>query len=473
MKDIVYITNEIRSGRIRIKQVLDHYFSEIDKTESQIQAWILIDRDSAYKKAEMIQKRIDAGEAVGRLAGIPIGIKDNICTAHMVTTCASGMLEQFQPPYSATAVSLLEQEDAIIIGKTNMDEFGMGNSTRTSYYKTTKNPHNLSKTAGGSSGGSAAAVAAGHIPVALGTDTGGSIRQPSSYCGVVGLKPSYGSVSRNGLIAYASSMDQIGPIATSVSDCKTIFEILSSYDKGDGSMCTCKPRLNPLSANLEGYRIGLLSDGQSQFYALFEKLKEAVIRQGAIIEDITFPLLDYGVPAYYILACAEASSNLERYDGIKYGYHSKEEHSLESFYQETRTDGFGWEVKQRVLLGTYVLSESFYEDYYKKALQVKALLTREWKRMFQTYDAVVMPVTSQTAPDSSKLSKSCAERYKEDRYTVPANLSGFPSISICAGRDKDKMPIGIQIMADAFCEDTVLQIAYGIEQSMSEEGCNR
>ena len=473
----------IKEGQITAVEATELVFDQISQKEKLYHSYITVDKEGALNRASEVQHRILAGELTGPLAGVPMAIKDNICTKGMRTTCGSKMLEQFVPSYSAHVVERLEEAGVIVIGKTNMDEFAFGSTTETSYFGPTCNPNNIEHVPGGSSGGSAAAVAGLECFAALGSDTGGSIRQPAAHCGVVGMKPTYGSVSRYGLIAYASSMDQIGPIGKTVEDCVAIFDIIAGKDDRDGTsvgpaykaggQAGSKVGNNPtLSKDVQGMRIAVpkvLLEGDLQ-----GEIKEAVLKAanyykkaGAIVEGIDMEYTRYAIPCYYIIACAEASSNLERFDGIKYGYRAADSLGLHDLYKKSRSEGFGSEAKRRILLGTFALSAGYYDAYYLKALQIKALIKKEWDTIFLKHDLILCPVTPTTAPKLGIQENHPMHRYLQDVYTVSANLAGLPGISIPYGKDKEGLPIGIQLMADCFQEETLFWAASCLEGSYS------
>ncbi len=425
----IEIAKKIKNGEISVEEVA---LEALERAEGDsCNAFITIcEREQVIDRAREVQAQIDSGELDGSaLAGVPIAIKDNICTKGIRTTCGSKMLENYIPSYSATVVERLEEAGLVIIGKTNMDEFGMGSTTETSFFGAVTNPHDPSRVAGGSSGGSAVAVAAGIVPIALGSDTGGSIRQPAAHCGVMGLKPTYGTVSRYGLVAYASSMDQIGPIATDEDDLIALYDIIKGPDKKDST-----------SVSIE--------DGNKE-------IKELKIGR---FEDLDLKLLDYAVPAYYIIACAEASSNLARFNGVKYGFRASEYDNLRDMYDKTFDEGFGEEVKRRIRLGEFTLSHGFYDQYYLKACKVRRLIHDEFKKAFEKYDVILMPTTTGIAPKLGELSSDPISMYKSDLYTVPINLVGLPAVSVPSGT-KDGLPTGIQIVGDHFSEKMLLRTA--------------
>ena len=469
----VELGKKIKSGETSAVEAAKESIASINKLESKINAFVtVIDEKKILEAADNVQKRIEAGELTGPLAGVPVAIKDNMCTNGILTTCSSKILGNFVPPYTATAVENLENAGAIIVGKTNMDEFAMGSTTETSFYGATANPWDTTKVPGGSSGGSAAAVAANEVPFALGSDTGGSIRQPSSYCGVTGMKPTYGTVSRYGLIAYGSSLDQIGPIAKDVADVAAALEAIASHDKKDS---TSVNRQNTeftkmLEGGVKGLKIVIPKDYFSD--GLNHEVRDAVLNAaevlkslGAEVEEFDLRLVDYAIPAYYVIASAEASSNLARFDGVKYGYRTPEYEELHEMYKKTRTEGFGSEVKRRIMLGSFVLSSGYYDAYYIKALKTKSLIKQAFNKAFLKYDCILGPVAPTTAP---KIGSSLADpisMYLGDIYTISANLAGLPGISLPCGFDKDGMPIGMQLLGDCFAEDKILRAAYAFEQT--------
>ena len=461
----------IRAKETTVPEIVASVFENIENNEKNINAYISLQKDEAMKKAEEIQKEFDAGKEMPVLAGIPIAIKDNICTKGLKTTCASRMLENFEPPYNATVVEKLEKQGAIIIGKANLDEFAMGGSTENSAFKLTKNPHNLECVPGGSSGGSAAAVAANEAVISLGSDTGGSIRQPSSFCGVVGLKPTYGTVSRFGLVAFASSLDQIGPIAKDVEDAAIMFNAISGHDAKDTTSVNMEhpDYTKALTKGVEGLKIGL----PKEFFGegINPEVKEVILnkveelkQKGAIVEEFSMPSIDRALSIYYIISSAEASSNLSRYDGVKYGYRSKDSNGVNDMYENTRSEGFGPEVKRRIMLGTYVLSSGYYDAYYNKALKARTLVINEFNKAFEKYDVIVGPTAPTTAFKLGEKVNNPLEMYLADICTVPVNIAGLPAMSVPVGADSNNLPIGMQIIGKAFDESKLLKVAYNIEQ---------
>ena len=467
----VELSAAIKEGKTTAVEAMQAVLSKIEEVEKEINAYVTIDKEGALKKAEEVQKKIEAGELSGPLAGVPVAIKDNMCTEGVLTTCSSKILNNFIPTFSAEAVINLEKAGAVMIGKTNMDEFAMGSTTETSAYGVTKNPRNTEHVPGGSSGGSAAAVAANECFFALGSDTGGSIRQPASYCGVVGLKPTYGTVSRYGLIAYGSSLDQIGPITKNVADCATVLEVITSYDKKDSTSIDRKDTdfTSALVDDVKGMRIGIPRDYFGE--GLDEEVKNAVLaaakefeKKGAIVEEFDLSLVSYAIPTYYTIAAAEASSNLERFDGIKYGYRAADAEGLHNMYKKTRSEGFGPEVKRRIMLGSFVLSSGYYDAYYLKALRVKAMIRKAFDEAFEQYDIILGPVAPTTAPKLGQSLSDPIKMYLGDIYTISANLAGIPGISLPCGKDANGLPIGMQMLANSFEEKKLIQAAYTYEK---------
>lgn len=466
----VSLGKKIKEKEISVREALDAVFAQIDQTEGRYHAYVTLDKEGAYKQADAVQEKIDKGELTGALAGVPVAIKDNMCTKGLLTTCSSKILENYIPTYTASAVQNLTDAGCVIIGKTNMDEFAMGSTTETSYYGVTRNPHNPDHVPGGSSGGSAAAVALNECFFALGSDTGGSIRQPSAFCGITGMKPTYGTVSRYGLIAYGSSLDQIGPMTKNVTDCAAVLETIASYDKKDSTSMKREKYdfTSALVRDVKGLRIGLPKDyfGEgldSEVKAAIFKAAETFRRMGAIVEEFDLGLVQYAIPAYYIIASAEASSNLERFDGVKYGYRTKEYSDLHSMYKKTRSEGFGSEVKRRIMLGSFVLSSGYYDAYYLKALKTKALIKQEFDKAFEKYDVILAPAAPYTAPKIGESLKDPLAMYLGDIYTVAVNLCGLPGITVPCGQDKAGMPIGIQMIGDCFGEHKILRTAAAYE----------
>ncbi len=472
----VSLGKKIKEKEISVREALDAVFAQIDQTEDRYHAYVTLDKEGAYKQADAVQEKIDKGELTGALAGVPVAIKDNMCTKGLLTTCSSKILENYIPTYTASAVQNLTDAGCVIIGKTNMDEFAMGSTTETSYYGVTRNPHNPDHVPGGSSGGSAAAVALNECFFALGSDTGGSIRQPSAFCGITGMKPTYGTVSRYGLIAYGSSLDQIGPMTKNVTDCAAVLETIASYDKKDSTSMKREEYdfTSALVRDVKGLRIGLpkdyFGDGlDSEVKAAIFKAAETFKRMGAIVEEFDLGLVQYAIPAYYIIASAEASSNLERFDGVKYGYRTKEYSDLHSMYKKTRSEGFGSEVKRRIMLGSFVLSSGYYDAYYLKALKTKALIKQEFDKAFKKYDIILAPAAPTTAPLLGSSLQDPIKMYLSDIYTISANLAGIPGLSIPCGKDKMGLPIGMQLLGGCFQEKTLLCAGFAYEKAREEE----
>lgn len=472
----VELGKKFKAKEISVVDAVKASIAQIEKMEKYVHSFVTIDKEGALRRAEEVQKLIDDGTLTGPLAGVPVAIKDNMCTKDMLTTCSSKILGNFKPTFTAEAVLNLEKAGAVIIGKTNMDEFAMGSTTETSYYGETKNPWNLKHVPGGSSGGSCAAVAAEECPYALGSDTGGSIRQPSSFCGVVGIKPTYGTVSRYGLVAYGSSLDQIGPIAKDVTDCATILEAIASYDPKD-STSIVREKYDFTSALVEdvgGMKIGIpkdyFRDGLDK--EVREKIMDAVKvleEKGAIVEEFDLSLAQYAIPAYYVIVSAEASSNLSRFDGVKYGYRTEEYDGLHSMYKKTRSEGFGSEVKRRIMLGSFVLSSGYYDAYYLKALRTKALIKQAFDNAFDKYDVIIAPASPTTAPELGKSLSDPLKMYLGDIYTISVNLAGLSGISIPVGTDSKGLPVGMQIIGNSFEEDKIIRAAYTFEQTRTYE----
>ncbi|MFT3982270.1 MAG: Asp-tRNA(Asn)/Glu-tRNA(Gln) amidotransferase subunit GatA [Lachnospiraceae bacterium] len=472
----VELGKRIQAKEVSVMEAVEAALSNIEEKDHQYHALITVDQEGAKNRAAQIQKRITSGELTGPLAGVPVVVKDNMCTKGILTTCASKILENFIPTYSAEAVYRLEEAGAILLAKSNMDEFAMGSTTETSYYGVTKNPNNPMHVPGGSSGGSCAAVALGECSFALGSDTGGSIRQPSGFCGVVGLKPTYGTVSRYGLIAYGSSLDQIGPIAKDVSDCAAVLNLIASYDKKDSTSFRRESYnfTSSLKADVSGMKIGIprdyLSDGiDAEVKAAILRAAEQFKRLGASVEEFDLSLVEYAIPAYYVIASAEASSNLARFDGVKYGFRTEEYEGLHNMYKKTRSEGFGAEVKRRIMLGSFVLSSGYYDAYYLKALRTKALIKKAFDQAFTNYDIILGPVAPTTAPKLGESLSDPIKMYLGDIYTISVNLAGLPGICLPCGTDQAGLPIGMQLIGNCFQETKILQAAYTYEQSVKEK----
>ena len=469
----VQLGKKIQSGEISVNDAALAALEKIEQSDDTLNSFVtVLERDAILARAAQVQEKIDRGELTGVLAGVPVAIKDNMCTEGILTTCSSNILANFKPTYTAEAVRNLEQAGAVLIGKTNMDEFAMGSTTETSAYGITRNPHNTEHVPGGSSGGSCACVAADECTYALGPDTGGSIRQPSSFCGVTGIKPTYGTVSRYGLIAYGSSLDQIGPIAKDVTDCATILEVISSYDSKD-STSVKRNDLDFTAAlvdDVKGLKIGIPGDYIGE--GLDSEVRDAILaaadllkEKGAIVETFDLSLVEYAIPAYYVIASAEASSNLSRFDGVKYGYRTEEYEGLHNMYKKTRSEGFGAEVKRRIMLGSFVLSSGYYDAYYLKALRTKALIKQAFDKAFQTYDIILAPAAPTTAPKIGESLSDPIKMYLGDIYTISVNLAGLPGISLPCGTDKKGLPIGLQLIGDCFQEKKIIRAAYAFEQA--------
>jgi aspartyl-tRNA(Asn)/glutamyl-tRNA(Gln) amidotransferase subunit A len=457
----------IKAKKLGVVELTGAYIDAVEKNDSRYNAFLALSKDKALVRAKEIQSRIDSGEALSPLAGVPIAVKDNISTEGIETTCASKMLKGYMPVFNATVIGKLEKAGLVVIGKLNMDEYAMGGSSETGAFGPVHNPWDLSRVAGGSSGGAAAAVAAGEIPLALGSDTGGSIRQPSAFCGVTGIKPTYGSVSRYGLLAYASSLDQIGPIGQNIDDCAALLSIISGPDAQDSTCVIEKPFKfcdGETPSGLQGVKIGFPRNYFSG--GIDEEVKNSVLAvvkefeaSGATMEEFEMPLMDYVIPTYYIIACAEASSNLSRYDGLKYGYRSVNAKSLSEVYCLSRSEGFGLEVKRRIMLGSFVLSSGYYDAYYKKALQVRALIKDAYTRLFARFDIILSPVAPTTAYKIGYNIGDPMKMYMGDIYTVSINLAGLPSAALPCGFDSSGLPIGFQLIGDAFSENKIIDAA--------------
>jgi aspartyl-tRNA(Asn)/glutamyl-tRNA(Gln) amidotransferase subunit A len=470
------IINLIRKKKITAYEVMQDIFNQIDRVDNLIRAFLVLNKEEALKQAKEIDIKVKNGEKLPPLAGVAVAIKDIIATQGTETTCGSKILKGFVPPYNATVINKLKEAGAIIIGKTNMDEFAMGSSTENSAFFPTHNPWDLKRVPGGSSGGSTAAVAADETVIALGTDTGGSVRQPASLCGMVGLKPTYGRVSRYGLIAYASSLDQVGPITKDVTDCALLMKVISGHDNMDSTSVNLEvpDYLKSCQAGIKDLKIGVpkeyfiegidpeVKDALDKALKIFEKL-------GAKIEEASLPHTEYSLPTYYLIATAEASSNLARYDGVQYGYRTEDYKDLSSMYQKTRSEGFGSEVKRRIMLGTYALSTGYYDAYYLKAQKVRTLIKEDFDKVFSKYDILVTPTSPTPAFKLKEKVSDPLTMYLSDIYTVPINLAGIPAISLNCGYSKGNLPIGLQIIGKHFSEGTILRAAYNFEQNNDVE----
>ena len=467
------LQQKLKRKELTIAEILESYCNRINEKEPEVEAFVTTYLEEAKAETQKVQEKLDNGEDLGEYAGIPIGIKDNLCMKGTKTTCSSKMLENFVSPYNATVIEKLKDENIISLGKLNMDEFAMGSSTESSYFKKTKNPWNLNKVPGGSSGGSAAAVAANMVPWALGSDTGGSIRQPASLCGVVGLKPTYGLVSRYGLVAFASSLDQIGPITKDVRDSAMLLSLIAGHDEKDTTSeeIEKKDYTKALKNDVKGLKIGVPKEffGEGINEEVKKELTKAIETYkelGAEVEEFSLDVAKYALATYYIIACAEASSNLGRFDGIRYGYRTPEYSNLKEIYKKSRSEGFGPEVKRRIILGTYVLSSGYYDAYYKKAQQVRTLVSNEFSKAFEKYDVILTPTSPVTAFNIGEKSNNPLEMYLADICTVSINIAGVPAISIPCGVDSEGMPVGMQLIGNKFEEEKILNAAYTFEQKV-------
>ena len=465
------LIEKLKNKELTSEEITKAYIDRINDKEKDVNAFVTTLCDEALEKAKKIDEERDNGKTNSEFAGIPIGIKDNLCTKGIRTTCSSKMLEDFISPYDATVVEKLNNKDLINLGKLNMDEFAMGASTEYSYFKKTSNPWDLKKVPGGSSGGSAAAVAADLVPWALGSDTGGSIRQPASFCGVVGLKPTYGLVSRYGLVAFASSLDQIGPITKDVTDAALLLNLIAGHDERDTTSYDIpkKDYTKSLNKDIKGLKIGIPKEyfGEGINPEVKEKIDEAIKMYqdlGAEVEEFSLDIAKYALATYYIIACAEASSNLGRFDGIRYGYRTSNYSDLKELYRNSRSEGFGPEVKRRIILGTYVLSSGYYDAYYKKAQQVRTLVKKEFDKAFEKYDVLLTPTSPTVAFEIGTRSNNPLEMYLADICTVSVNIAGLPGISIPCGVNSENMPIGLQLIGNKFEEEKILNAAYALEQ---------
>lgn len=465
--------NKIKQKEISVEEAVKSQFEVIKEKEAEYHCYLTLLEEEALERAKKVQAQIMAGELQNSpLAGVPVAIKDNICTRGVKTTCASKILYNFVPPYQATVMDKLEANGAIILGKTNMDEFAMGSTTETSFFGVTRNPRNTEHVPGGSSGGSAAAVAAGEAFYALGSDTGGSIRQPASYCGVTGIKPTYGLVSRYGLIAYASSLDQIGPLGQNVSDCAATLSMIAGKDTKDATSIQSEDTdyMKELVTDVKGMKIGIpkgyLGDGlDADVKSAILAAAKTLADQGAIVEEFDLDAIDFAVPSYYVIACAEASSNLSRFDGVKYGYRTEHYEGLQDVYKNTRSEGFGAEVKRRMMIGAFVLSSGYYDAFYNKALKVRSVINAGFQKAFGTYDVILGPTAPQTAPKIGSSLSDPLKMYLSDIYTVSVNLAGLPAISVPCGIDQNGLPIGLQLIGNHFNEKKIIRAAYTFEQS--------
>lgn len=471
-KTAIEIGQMIKSKEVSAVEVTEAVLENIKANEDKVNAYTAVLEESALISAREVQSKIERGELTSPLAGVPMAIKDNICTKEIATTCGSKMLSQFKPPYNATVVEKLQEAGAVILGKLNMDEFAMGGSTETSYFGATKNPWNLERVPGGSSGGSAAAVAASEALYTLGSDTGGSIRQPCSFCGVSGIKPTYGTVSRYGLVAFASSLDQIGPVGRDIRDCAEILSTITGHDPKDSTSIN-RPVFDFSSCfdgDIRGMKIGIpvnyYGDGlESDVKAAVLEAAKTLESMGAIVEEFEMPIVDYAIPTYYVVACAEASSNLSRYDGIKYGYRSENGDNLLDVFYNSRSEGFGMEVKRRIMLGSFVLSSGYYDAYYKKGLQIRGLIKKSFDEAFEKYDMILSPNAPTTAYKIGENSADPLKMYLGDIYTVSVNLAGIPAVTVPCGFGDNGMPIGLQLIGNAFDEPKLVKVAYAFQKA--------
>lgn len=470
------LVKKIQNQEVSCVDVVTSYIKSINEKEDIINAFLLLQTDKALEKAKELDERIKKGEKVGRLAGIPIAIKDNMCTRGVATTCASKMLEDFVPPYDATVIKKLEEEDAILIGKTNLDEFAMGSSTENSAFKITKNPIDTTRVPGGSSGGSAAAVGSDMVPLALGSDTGGSIRQPASFCGIVGMKPTYGLVSRYGLIAFGSSLDQIGPFSKNIEDNAYLLNIIAGEDELDGTTTKGiekKDYMKDLDSGIKGMKIGIPVEFieekglDSEIRAVVLKDIEVLKELGAEVEEFSLPSTKDGLAPYYIISSAEASSNLARFDSIRYGYRAKDFDSVEDLVEKSRSEGFGKEVKRRIMLGTYALSSGYYDAYYNKAEKFRKKLRYELKKVYEKYDLILSPTSPVLPFKIGEKNNDPVAMYLADIYTINVNLGGNPAISLPCGVSKEGLPIGLQLIGDHFSEEKIFKAAYSLEKALA------
>ena len=460
----------IKAKKIGVVEAVSKYLKRIEEVDGQLNAFTAVAKERALANAKAVQEKINAGENLSLLAGVPVALKDNISSAEIETTCASKILSGYTPVFNATVVDKLEQAGMIVIGKLNMDEFAMGGSSETGILGAVRNPWDMSRVSGVSSGGSAVAVSAEEVPLSLGSDTGGSIRQPCVFCGVTGIKPTYGSVSRYGLIAYASSLDQIGPIGRNVEDCAAMLSVISGPDNKDSTCIIEKPfGFDTAIERLDGVKIGLPRNYFEN--GIDEDVKNGILSTikefeaaGAHIEEFEMPLTDYMIPAYYVIACAEASSNLSRYDGLKYGYRSMNSKTLSEVYRLSRSEGFGLEVKRRIMIGSFVLSSGYYDAYYKKALQVRTLIKDAYNSLFQRFDMILSPVAPTTAYRLGENIDDPIKMYMGDIYTVSVNLAGLPAIALPCGFDRQGLPIGFQLIGDAFSEEKIIRAARVYQQ---------
>ena len=468
------LSRKLASGELSSREATAAYLQAIKEKEPSIGAYLTVLEESAMKKAAEVDEKRAAGKTLSPLAGVPAGIKDNICTKGVRTTCASKMLENFVSPYNAGVIERLEEADAVLLGKLNMDEFAMGSSTENSFFKVTHNPRDLSRVPGGSSGGSAAAVAANEAAFALGSDTGGSIRQPAAFCGVVGMKPTYGTVSRYGLVAFASSLDQIGPLTRTVRDSAMVMDTIAGHDRRDSTSIKMDAVSygEKIGQSIRGMKIALPEEffGEGLSDEVRKGIEEAALQfqaLGAEIVKVSMPTLSHALPAYYIISSAEASSNLARFDGVRYGYRAADYDDITSLYTKTRSEGFGAEVKRRIMLGTFALSSGYYDAYYKKALQVRTLIVNDYNRIFEKCDFILSPVAPTTAYKIGEKTADPLSMYLGDIYTVPVNIAGLPSLSMPCADAPDGLPIGMQLIGRPFSEPELYRAGYAYEKTRS------
>ncbi len=469
------IRDKIKNKDISSQEITKAFLERIDAVENKVESYVTVLPEEAMAQAAEVDRKIAAGEEVGALAGVPMALKDNLCTKDILTTCSSKMLQNFRPPYDSTVAQKLKTADTVLLGKVNMDEFAMGSSTENSYFKKTKNPYDLTKVPGGSSGGSAACVSADEAAFTLGSDTGGSIRQPAAFCGCVGMKPTYGTVSRFGLVAFASSLDQIGPLSKDVQDCAMVYDQIVGYDPMDSTSVnrTYDSFESALTGDVAGLKVGVPVEYMGE--GISAPVQKAVLSAldsfkslGAEHQEMHLPLTEYALPAYYMISSAEASSNLARFDGVKYGYRAEKFDDLIDLYAQTRSEGFGAEVKRRIMIGTYALSSGYYDAYYKKAQQVRTMVMQDFDKAFEKYDVLVTPTAPFTAFGIGEMTDDPMQMYLADICTVSVNIGGLPAIVLPCGYDENGMPIGLQIIGKPFGEADILNAAYALEKTISK-----
>jgi aspartyl-tRNA(Asn)/glutamyl-tRNA(Gln) amidotransferase subunit A len=467
------LKDKLKKKEISCLEATESSFRRISEVEDRVNSFIRLEKESALAKAKEVDSLIASGGEVGDLTGIPVAIKDNICTKDITTTCASRILENYVPIYNASVIEKLGKQDYILLGKSNMDEFAMGSSSENSYFGPVKNPWDIKRVPGGSSGGPAASVAAGEAVCALGSDTGGSIRQPASLCGIVGMKPTYGLVSRYGLVAFASSLDQIGPLTRDVEDCASVLNAICGHDENDSTSINrpVPDYRSFLKPDIKGLKIGIPSELMVE--GIDSEVKEKVSGvismaedMGAKVEEISIPSLKHALSVYYIIAPSEASSNLSRYDGVRYGYRDMEAKTLREMYRKSRAEGFGDEVKRRIMIGTYCLSAGYYDEFYEKARRVRAIIINDFKKAFGKFDVLLSPTSPTTAFKIGEKTEDPLTMYLSDICTIPVNLAGLPAISIPAGLSRDRLPIGVQVIGDVLREDNILRAAYSLEKAI-------